>query len=252
MANERGGQFAAVPARALDDRRLKPAAIIVLAVIACYADRDGWTFPLKMSRIAARLEVTRQAVQKQIRSLESAGYLKCEARRKKDGGSDSNKYRLVYDVELPLEFDRNPAKREKLPPSQPEVALPATPEVAPPATSEVAPLPPHIPDQLTPPPPTPSTPKVVEEVEEYIERETDRAADAGEIRTTRQKYAAAVRRKITTEGGRLTPERRQQLTLWQKPPLVSSKAPIIDPHDTYLTRRYAAAYNSTQSERGEK
>ena len=92
----------------------------------------------------------------------------------------------------------------------------------------------------------------VEEVEEYIERETNRAAGAGEIRTTRQKYAAAVRRKITAEGGKLTPERKQQLSLWQTPILVSSKAPLIDPHDTYLTRRYAAVYNSTQSKRSEK
>jgi hypothetical protein len=128
-----------------------------------------------------------------------------------------------------------------LPPSQPEVAPPATPEVAPPATSEVAPLPPYIPDQITPPPPpTPSVPKAVEEVEEYIWRETERAEAAGEIRTNRAKYAAAVRRKITAEGGRLTPDRRQQLTLWQTPPLASRKAPIIDPYDTYLTRRYAA------------
>jgi len=92
----------------------------------------------------------------------------------------------------------------------------------------------------------------VEEVEEYIRRETERAEVTGEIRTNRAKYAAAIRRKITTEGGRLTPERRQQLTLWQKPPLASSTALIIDPHDTYLTRQYAAAYNSTQNERREK
>jgi len=90
------------------------------------------------------------------------------------------------------------------------------------------------------------------EVEEYIQRETDRAATSGEIRTTRQNYAAAVRRKITSEGGRLTPERREQLAQWLTPPLAPRTAPAIDPHDTDLTRQFAAAYNTTQSERSVK
>lgn len=101
-------------------------------------------------------------------------------------------------------------------------------------------------------PTPPSHNQEQEEVEEYIRRETDRAEYAGEIRTSRATYAAAVRRKIIAEGGRLTPDRRQQLSLWQTPILVSSKPPLIDPHDTYLTRRYAEAYNTTQSERREK
>lgn len=96
-----------------------------------------------------------------------------------------------------------------------------------------------------PPPPTPSVPEQ-QEVEEYIQRETDRASATGEIRTTRQNYAAAVRRKITAEGGKLTPERREQLEQWRTPTLPSSiPAPIIDPQDTYLTRRFAEAYPSS-------
>lgn len=96
-----------------------------------------------------------------------------------------------------------------------------------------------------PPPPAPSVPEQ-QEVEEYIQRETNRAAATGEIRTTRQNYAAAVRRKITAEGGKLTPERREQLEQWRTPSLPSSStAPIIDPHDTYLTRRFAEAYPSS-------
>lgn len=84
--------------------------------------------------------------------------------------------------------------------------------------------------ETTPPPPTPSVPEAVEEVEEYIERETDRAAGAGEIRTTRQKYAAAVRRKITSEGGRLTPERREQLEQWRSPPTAPCTIPVFVPN----------------------
>lgn len=97
-----------------------------------------------------------------------------------------------------------------------------------------------------PPPPPPSSVPEQQEVEEYIQRETDRAASSGEIRTNRAKYAAAVRRKITSEGGKLTPERSEQLAQWRTPPLPSSSMPpIIDPHDTYLTRRFAEAYSSS-------
>ena len=101
-------------------------------------------------------------------------------------------------------------------------------------------------------PTPPSHNQEQEEVEEYIRRETDRAEDAGEIRTSRANYAAAVRRKIIAEGGKLTLERMQQLDQWRIPTLAARNPPIIDPHDTYLTRQYAAAYNSAQNERREK
>ncbi|MEW6594156.1 MAG: hypothetical protein AB1413_04705 [Thermodesulfobacteriota bacterium] len=64
---------------------------------------------------------------------------------------------------------------------------------------------------------SPSNPEQHQEVEEYIRRETERAAGAGEIRKSRTKYAAGIRKQITTEGGRLTPERRKQLELWRGP-----------------------------------
>jgi len=100
------------------------------------------------------------------------------------------------------------------------------------------------PEITPPPPPAPSVPEQQQEVEEYIQLETNRAAVTGEIRTTRQNYSAGLRRKITAEGGKLTPERREQLEQWRTPTLPSSStAPIIDPHDTYLTRRFAEAYS---------
>lgn len=91
--------------------------------------------------------------------------------------------------------------------------------------------------------------KTAEEVEEYLQRETDRAEAAGEIRTTRAKYAAGVRKKIMVEGGKLTLERRQQLEQWQKPIHPPGNRPIVDPDNTYLTRRYAEACNAEQKER---
>lgn len=83
-----------------------------------------------------------------------------------------------------------------------------------------------------------SIPEQQEAVEEYIQRETNRAASAGEIRTSRVKYAAGIRKQITTEGGQLTPERRQQLELWRNPPPKATSIPSnMDAHQTqrYLT-----------------
>lgn len=70
----------------------------------------------------------------------------------------------------------------------------------------------------TPPPPTPTEPGEQEEVDEYIQRETDRATIAGEIRKSRVQYAAGIRKQINREGGKLTTERRKQLEQWRSPP----------------------------------
>lgn len=83
--------------------------------------------------------------------------------------------------------------------------------------------------ETTPPPPPFSVPEQQEEVGEYIQRETDRAAAVGEIRTTRQRYAAAVRKNIKSEGGRLTPERREQLEQWRSLPTAHSTISVIAP-----------------------
>jgi len=73
----------------------------------------------------------------------------------------------------------------------------------------------------------PLSPSTLEqqEVEEYIRLETDRAYRAGEIRTSRAKYAAGIRKQVEREGGRLTPERRQQLELWRNPPPTATSIP---------------------------
>lgn len=166
----RGGQFAALPARAIDDRRLRPAAVMVLAALATYADRDGWAYP-SISTISDRLRVTRQAVQRQISILVEAGYLIVAARFRQDGGRSSNQYRIIYSADLPANADCNS--------QQPDVAPPATPDVAPPATSDVAGLilPPHLSSHTTTTttrPPEPSAPegKVVgggDNEDEYVQ-----------------------------------------------------------------------------------
>lgn len=83
---------------------------------------------------------------------------------------------------------------------------------------------------------SPSNPEQHQEVEEYIRLETDRAADTGEIRKSRVKYAAGIRKQIASEGGQLTPERRKQLELWRSP---SPKTISVPSHmDALRTQEY--------------
>lgn len=132
MSATSSGRFSIFPARALDDRRLGNAAISVLALLGTYADRDGWCWP-SVSTMAKRLGSTRQAVSKQLRVLESSGYLNIEPRTDKRGGMVSNGYRLLFDTDLAGEFDRLHGVTEGDEPPQPVVA-PLQPDVAPPAT----------------------------------------------------------------------------------------------------------------------
>lgn len=81
---------------------------------------------------------------------------------------------------------------------------------------------------------SPSTPEQQEEVEEYIRLETDRAERAEEIRTSKAKYAAGIRKQITNEGGQLTPERRQQLELWRNPPPSPRSIPDCDLYPSHM------------------
>jgi len=210
-----------------------PLRKLVLIKLADNASDTGECWP-SYKDIADQCEIAKSTVREHIRALVEIGLVSIE-HRTGPKGHKSNMYRLHLCRQAAQPTDNTPyaGKRRTL------CRLPAPEPV-------IEPI------KKTPPPPTPSTPEMTEEVEEYIERETDRAAGAGEIRTTRQKYAAAVRRKITSEGGRLTPERREQLAQWLTPSLAPSTAPVIDPHDTYLTRQFAVAYNTTQSERSKK
>lgn len=79
--------------------------------------------------------------------------------------------------------------------------------------------------------PTPTTPPPSDqeqaEVEEYIRLETDRAERAWEIRTSKTKYAAGIRKQIVREGGKLTPERQRELEVLRTPPTPVRSNPVI-------------------------
>ena len=126
--------FARVPERAVDDKRLGNAGFRVLAALCSYADKDGRCFP-GLGTIGGRLEVTRQAVQRQVRRLESFGYVNTEKRDRPNGSGTTNRYLIIF--EPPKES--NEGGQRHVAGGQPDVAGGATSEVAGGATSEVAP-----------------------------------------------------------------------------------------------------------------
>jgi biotin operon repressor len=121
-------RFSIIPTRAIDDSRLSKPSLLVLCALGTYGDKAGWCHP-SQGTIAQRLGVSRQAVGKCIKELEQLGYLEKRRRFGEDGRELASQYRILFDAELPAEFDRT---------LQSEVAWGATSEVAGGATSEVA------------------------------------------------------------------------------------------------------------------
>lgn len=124
-------RFAIMPASAVTDARLSTRDLSVLAAIGVHTDRNGWCYP-SLGRLGEMLGISRQAVQKSMRSLTAAGYVQTVARARDDGGQASNRMRVLFDTEHPEGALR------VAPPATSEVAPPATPGVAPPATPGVA------------------------------------------------------------------------------------------------------------------
>ena len=127
--------FARVPERAVYDKRLGNAGFRDLAALCSYADKDGRCFP-GLGTIGGRLGVTRQAVQRQMRRLESLGYVNTEKRDRQNGSGTTNQYFIVFDPP----GESNEGGQRHVAGGQPDVAGGATSEVAGGATSEVAPL----------------------------------------------------------------------------------------------------------------
>jgi len=141
----RSGRFVVIPARAIDDTRLGSAALRVLCALGTYGDRDGRCFPA-LPTIARRLEISKQAVSKQLHELQELGYLEIVARTRPDGSTSSNAYRLVFDAELAAVYDRlgdeseGPLGRQlDVDGGKPGVDL-GQPGVGGPSTSEVDPI----------------------------------------------------------------------------------------------------------------
>lgn len=126
MSASGSGRFSVIPARAVDDKKLGKAALLVLVALGTYSDRDGWCWP-SQTTIANRLGVSRPAVANQIKKLKQLGYIQIEPRFDSDGRQVSSKYRVLYDGEA----NNNEGGVIKLgdTPVMPEVTPPVTPEV---------------------------------------------------------------------------------------------------------------------------
>jgi len=59
------------------------------------ATTSGWP---AISKIASRCEISERSVQRAIRYLEDKGLIEAESRKREDGSTTSNNYRLLFDV----------------------------------------------------------------------------------------------------------------------------------------------------------
>lgn len=100
------GRFAVIPAAWLEREDMDPASIVVLCVLASYANRDGWCWP-RQDRIAKVARRSQPWVAEAIKRLTDAGLI--ETKRTQTG----NKYRLLLDRGLsayqPADMENQPA-----------------------------------------------------------------------------------------------------------------------------------------------
>lgn len=125
MAEQQSGRLCVIPARAAFDRNLDNAALRALSVLGTFSDRNGWCYP-SLTKIAAALGVTRQAVSKQIKALIDLGYLEVREQFRSNGSRAVNLYRIVLDSGDPVGLGDTDGI-----PRNPQVASPATPRLQP-------------------------------------------------------------------------------------------------------------------------
>ena len=96
-ANEDRRRFVVLPYRAINDRRLRPAALRVLMQSAAYANKAGYLWA-SQQRIGQDLGVSGPAVNRQMSKLKALGYIE----RIKGGrkGKAGDTLRIVYATEL--------------------------------------------------------------------------------------------------------------------------------------------------------
>lgn len=94
MGTARLTQF---PSRALQDPRLTPADVKVLAVLGCTNHEEGWTF-LSYGEIARLGNLGRSTVIEALKKLAATGYVQMRRWRRDDAGHDANSYRVCFDL----------------------------------------------------------------------------------------------------------------------------------------------------------
>lgn len=136
MSATNSGRMSIIPARAVDDNRLEPAALLVLVALGTYGDRDGYCWPSQQV-IADRIGVSRQAVGRQITILHNLGYIEIKRLWNKETQKTHNAYKILFDNELPTQakerHERQPQAKKPAEQQEPTTTEPKTD-----ATSNVA------------------------------------------------------------------------------------------------------------------
>ena len=92
-------QFVISPIRALTDRRLTPYAHQILCLVCSYCNKEGITWVSQKS-LSEVMEVSRQAITKQITNLRNLGYI--EIIKKGYRNNHSNTLKVIFDEHQPI------------------------------------------------------------------------------------------------------------------------------------------------------
>jgi hypothetical protein len=102
-----GGQrFSTIQAWAVDDDRLSLSGLRMLVLLGTYSDPKGWSWP-SQDELAGRLGgISRQAVSKCIKELETLCYIEVHYYGGNHGFAKRARYKLIMDQPIPDRFNR--------------------------------------------------------------------------------------------------------------------------------------------------
>jgi hypothetical protein len=106
--------FTVVPIRAVNDRRIRPAAMRALLAVCSFANKAGLCWP-GHENVGRMLGVTRQAAGRQVKKLIEMGYLKKV--KNHTHGKTAQILRVIYDDNISTTDHMDRVKFEDLPPT---------------------------------------------------------------------------------------------------------------------------------------
>jgi hypothetical protein len=106
--------YTVVPIRAVNDRRIRPAAMRALLAVCSFANRAGLCWP-GHENVGKMLGVTRQAAGRQVKKLIEMGYLKKV--KNHTYGKTAQILRVIYDDSISTADHMEKVKFEDLPPT---------------------------------------------------------------------------------------------------------------------------------------
>jgi len=106
--------YTIVPIRAVNDRRIRPAAMRALLAVCSFANRAGLCWP-GHENVGKMLGVTRQAAGRQVKKLVEMGYLKKV--KNHTYGKTAQILRVIYDDSISTTDHMDKVKFEDLPPT---------------------------------------------------------------------------------------------------------------------------------------